>query len=224
MSFFDTISLFGRPKPVEPVKPVVSVPAEMTEEKVKLQSGIDKNNSRIQMYQRKAAEAHKAAKRYKKEGNTVMAQQFLSKKNYYLDLIKTVNVSISHLDQKMMIVEKSEILLETRDDMVAVDNKLGELRARLNSDAVIDAMVDSNTIADEINEIAGHMENNLPFATMGNLDNELDNLSISDDETDIDYNFPAITRTNTTATTTTTTTTSTTKIPEITKSDIMGML
>lgn len=217
MSFLD--SIFGRPRQEPPVV-VESMETKTEKGKIRLQEGIDKTNTQITMWQRKADAAHSAAKKYKANGQKELATQKIAEEKQYRDLVRTANATVLHRGQKMSIMVKQGLLGETHADLTSADSALKDMSNTLNLSSLQDTLFESDNVGREVDDLANELINNTPFGNMDALNDELDNLSISDDETDINYDFPAVARTNTTPVVTTPNRTTS----EITKSNIMASL
>lgn len=210
--------LFGvkaRPTVAEPPKPTA------TDAMIKLQRDIDTLNGQITLFEKQANDKHSKAKEYKKAGKISMATQALTQEKELREAIKMANVSASHLIKKQMTLTKTTMILGTHDGLNAANDVLKSLNDGMGVAKMQDTLIDNQEIEDDVDELAAYLTETAPYAST-DLNNELDNLSLSDSEADIDYGFPDVVRqpvrNNTTNTTTTTTTTT------IPRSNIMETL
>ncbi len=206
--------LFGvaRPEPVV-VAPVQTIDSAM----IKLQNGVDNQNTKIVEWTKKAAEKRAAAKTYKKKGNIAMANQMLTKEKEFLDLIKTANVTIAHRSKKIMNIEKSIMIAEVHNELADANTVIKGLNSTIDVSKMQETLIDNEEMGDEMDNLAGFMEDTSPYADTDALNAELDNLSLSDSQEDIDYDFPVVEKQPITNKTTSTTST-------IPKSDLFEKL
>lgn len=217
--------LFGaktRPVVAEPPKPTA------TDAMIKLQREIDALNTEIMTFDRQMKEKHRQAKEYKRCGNLSMATQALTQRKELEEAIKMANVNVSHLIKKQMTLRKVTMIKNTHDGLHTANDVLKSMNDGMDVTKLQDTLIDNQEIEDGVDELAGYLEDNAPYAS-ADLNSELDKLSLTDSETDIDYDYPAVARhpiitspAKTTGTTnTTSTTTTTTSIP---RSNIMETL
>lgn len=214
MDLLDSITtrLIGRPRTNEPV---TTPPVDDTETKmIDLQRGVDKLNAQIEGYSKQIMEDEKAAKMFAKQGNRVMAKQKLAQMKRNQKLIETANVNIDRRHQKMMIISESQMIAETHVDIVSANDAIKNLNGKVDIGAMQDALIDDETIENEVNELVEYAKENSSSTLDGNLDAEIDKLMQDDSEEDLNYDYPVVVRQPINTTATSSTMTNNTTIPK----------
>lgn len=163
---------------------------------VNLQMEIDSLNVKITEWEKEKENKLKLAKVYKKQGKIAMCRQILAQKEMIEKQISTAMISISKLIQAQSSVSITTMVTNTHSLMRETNIDIKNSTSKLNIEDLQDTLGENDSIEDNVSEMLDFMHQTNNITNSNIIDKEFDNLSISDSEEEINYDFPSISKEN----------------------------